>query len=171
MSCTPHLSKYTLFYHAFCCTSLKLWHLQMLFSFFQNFGFLSYYNEMGWGGGGWKGKELSKMTKQICLTLHLRNCTSYDCGFWYTCVKWWYLQQHLFSFFQNSDFSGFSKFINKCRKEILRFAPPSSHVCHFFLYLYSTLSEISYAILCCLPTGKIATFPPTKFDFKCFIFL
>ena len=37
-----------------------------------------------------------------------------------------------FSFFQNSDFSGFSKFINKCQKEILRCALPSSHVCELF---------------------------------------
>ena len=95
---TPYLSKHTSYDCVFCCTSLKWWHLQMLFSFFQNFGFLSCYNEMGWGGGGWKGKELSKMTKQICLTLYLRNCTSYDCGFWYTCVKWWYLQQFFFIF-------------------------------------------------------------------------
>ena len=38
---------------------------------------------------------------------------------------------YVFPFFQNSDFSGFSKFINKCQKEVLRFAPPSSHVCDF----------------------------------------
>ena len=38
--------------------------------------------------------------------LYLRNCT-YDSGFWYRCVKWWYLQQFFFffSFFQNSNFS------------------------------------------------------------------
>ena len=30
--------------------------------------------------------------------LYLRNCT-YDCDFWYTFVKWWYLWQG-FSFFQ-----------------------------------------------------------------------
>ena len=36
-----------------------------------------------------------------------------------------------FSFFQTSDFLGFSKFINKCQKEILRCALPSSHVCDF----------------------------------------
>ena len=29
-------------------------------------------------------------------------------------------------------FSGFSKFINKCKKEILRCVPPSLHVCDFF---------------------------------------
>ena len=38
-----------------------------------------------------------------------------------------------FNFYQNSDFSGFLKFINKCQKEILRCAPPSSHLCDFFL--------------------------------------
>ena len=44
--------------------------------------------------------------KFVCLTPYLRNCTSCDCRFWYTCVKWWYLQQS-FSFFLNSDFLGF----------------------------------------------------------------
>ena len=45
-----------------------------------------------------------------------------------------YLQQ-FFSLFQNSDFSGFSKFIYKCQKEILRCAPPS-HVCDFIHKMY-----------------------------------
>ena len=36
-----------------------------------------------------------------------------------------------FFFFQNSDFSGFSKFISKCQKEILRCVPSSSHVYDF----------------------------------------
>ena len=36
-----------------------------------------------------------------------------------------------FHFFQNSNFSCLSKFINKCQKVILRYAPPSSHVCDF----------------------------------------
>ena len=41
------------------------------------------------------------MTKNsVCLTLYLRNHTSYDCEFWYLCVKWWYLQQ-IFSCFKN----------------------------------------------------------------------
>ena len=123
MSCTPYLSKHTLFYHVFCCTSLKLWHLPILFSLFQNFGFLSCYNGMGADGGGGEVEGL---------TLYLRNCTSYDCGFWYTCVKWWYPQQYFFSFFQNSDFSGFSKFINKCRKEILRLR----HLLHMYVIFF-----------------------------------
>ena len=33
MSVTPYLSKHTSFDCAFCCTSLKWWHLQMLFRF------------------------------------------------------------------------------------------------------------------------------------------
>ena len=128
---------------------------------------------LGWREGGKRVQKLSKMTKQICLTLYLRNCTSYDCGFWHTCVKWWYLQHFFFffSFFHNSDFSGFSKFINKDQKEIMRLAPPSSYMCDFFLYLYPTLSEMPYTILCSMPAGKIARFTPAKFDCRRFIFL
>ena len=56
---------------------------------------------------GKNSKTWSKMTKNyVCLTSYLGNCTSYNCGFWYTCIKWWYLQ-HFFSFFQNTDISGF----------------------------------------------------------------
>ena len=54
---------------------------------------------LGWREGGKRVQKLSKMTKQICLTLYLRNCTSYDCGFWHTCVKCWYLQHFFFFFF------------------------------------------------------------------------
>ena len=37
MACasTPYLSKHTSYDRIFCCTSLKLWHIQMLFTFFQ----------------------------------------------------------------------------------------------------------------------------------------
>ena len=90
--CTPYLSNHTSFYCVFCCSSLKWWHLHMLFSFFQNFSFLHFKD-------GGKCKIWSKMAIQICLTLYLRNCTSYDCGFWYTDVKCWYLQQFLFLYF------------------------------------------------------------------------
>ena len=72
---------------------------------------------------------------KMILTPYLWNCSSYDCGFWYICVNWWYLQQFFFSFFssffQNYDFSGFSKFINKCQKEILKCVPPSLFNCYF----------------------------------------
>ena len=40
-----------------------------------------------------KGKKLSKVTKNyVCLTPYLRNQAFIYCDFWYTCVKWWYLQ-------------------------------------------------------------------------------
>ena len=45
-----------------------------------------------------KGQKMTKKKKKLCLTRYLRNCTSYDCGFWYTCVKWWYLQQFFSSY-------------------------------------------------------------------------
>ena len=59
----------------------------------------------GWGGEeGWRAKNGPKWQKNsVCITPYLRNHTLYDCGFWHTCVKWWYLQQ-LFSFFQNFVF-------------------------------------------------------------------
>ena len=82
------------------------------------------------GGRGLKRQNMAQNDKTFRLTSYLKNCTSYDCGFWYTCVKWWYLQQ-TFSFFQKSGFSGFSKFINKCQKKILTCVSPYSHVCDF----------------------------------------
>ena len=119
----------------FCCTSLKWWHLHMFFHFFKVL--------VLWvvrGEGIKKGKKWSKTTKKFSLTLYLSTCTSYDCDFWYTCVEWWHLQQS-FSFFRKSDFSDFSKFINKCQKEILRCAPFSSHACDFFVRLWLILPQ------------------------------
>ena len=40
---------------------------------------------------------------QIRYVPYLRNSIAYDHYFWYTCVKWWYLQT-FFSVFQNFDF-------------------------------------------------------------------
>ena len=57
---------------------------------------------------------------------------SFDCVFCCTSLKRWHLLV-LFSFFQNSDFFGFSKFINAKRK-FARYAPPSSHVCDFISF-------------------------------------
>ena len=38
----PYLSKHTSYDSVFCCTKLKWWHLKMLFSVFQNVGFLGW---------------------------------------------------------------------------------------------------------------------------------
>ena len=121
----PYLSKHTSYDCVFCGSSFKWWHLQMLCSFF----FSKFW---GWGV---KGQKMTQNDKMI-LTPYLWNCSSYDCGFWYTCVNWWYLQQFFifFSFFQNYDFSGFSKFINKCQKEI------ASHL-HFLTAIWLTYSH------------------------------
>ena len=67
---------------------------------------------------------MAQNDKKICLTPYPRNCTSYDGGFWCAYLKCWYLQQ-IFSFFEKSNFSGFSKFINKCQKGILKSSPLS----------------------------------------------
>ena len=125
-----NLGKHTSHDHVFCCTSLKWWHLQGFFSsFFQNLGFLGCYIGRQ-GGGEVTGQKMAQNDIKFCLTLYLSNCTSYECVFWYTCVKW-YLQQS-FLFFQKSDFSGFSKFISEWQKEIVRCAQPSSHLCNFY---------------------------------------
>ena len=56
-------------------------------------------------GGLVKGQKMASkwQKKSVCLTLYLRNHTSYDGDFWYTCAKWWYLQQ-VFFIFQNFGF-------------------------------------------------------------------
>ena len=41
----------------------------------------------------------------VCRVLYLRNRTSSHHNFWYTYLKWWYLQA-FFTFFKNFDFLG-----------------------------------------------------------------
>ena len=43
------------------------------------------------GRGKGKAKNCPKWQKIRFLTPYIRNYTSYNCGFWYTYVKWWYL--------------------------------------------------------------------------------
>ena len=42
--------------------------------------------------------DISKMTKKFCWSHSISQDASYECGFWYTCVKWWCLI-FLFVFF------------------------------------------------------------------------
>ena len=76
----------------------------------------------GVGGGGCKrAKNGPKWQKKIvCLTPYLRNCTSYDCKFWCTCVKWSYLQ-HIFSFFKILILGGFREIKGKKWSKITNF--------------------------------------------------
>ena len=72
----------------------------------------------------------------------------------------------LFHFFQNTDFSGFPKLINKCQKEIQSCAPSSSHVCDFLSILYfsqndspsKTMKNVFYFIEKALSVLKIFKF-------------
>ena len=79
------------------------------------------------------------MTIKSCLKTYLRNCTSCDWLLLHMCKM--VCPANCF-IFQKSDFSGFSKFINKCQKEILRCAPPSSDGCDFFVKLWLSLSQV-----------------------------
>ena len=47
-----------------------------------------------------KGQKMAQNDKKFCLSVapHLRNHTSHDADFWYTCVKW--CLQQIFSFFK-----------------------------------------------------------------------
>ena len=46
------------------------------------------------------GKKWPKIKNNyICHVSYLRNSIAYDHDFWYTCVKWWYLQAY-FQFFK-----------------------------------------------------------------------
>ena len=96
------------------------------------------------------------MTKKICLTLYLRNCTSYDCGFWYTCKMMIFPAIFIFMFFfyyfQNPDFSGFSKFITKCQKEILRCAH-LHHMCMIFFTKWWPFKNYERCFLFCIKSS------------------
>ena len=123
----------------FCCTSLKWWHLHMLFSFFFNSGFLGCYV-------GVMDKKWPTMTKKDCHPSYLRDCTSYDCGFWYTCVKWWYLQHFFFFFFfsflQNSDFRFFQSLSINAKRKLWDL--PTFFTCVWFFLYFSSLQKGVY---------------------------
>ena len=54
---------------------------------------------------GGKMAKTAQNDKKMSLTLYLRNRTSYECGFWHACVKW-YIQHFLFFMFSNFWFLG-----------------------------------------------------------------
>ena len=87
--CTPYCMKHTSYDCDFWYTCVKWW--QIFFNFFKIF--------ILWLVRGVKGKEMAQNGKKISVTPYLRSRTSYNSGFWYTCVKWWYLQQ-FFSIFR-----------------------------------------------------------------------
>ena len=64
-------------------TRVKWWYLQVFFSFFWFF----------WLVGGKRAKKPKMKNKNcMCHVPYITNSVAYDHDFWYTCVKWWYLQ-------------------------------------------------------------------------------
>ena len=100
--CTPYLIKHTSYMIVIFGTRVKWWHLQMLFSFLQNFDFLGGEEVMG----DRRAKNGLKWQNILSLTPYLRNRTSYHCSFRGTYVKWLYLQQ-FFRFFKILIFRDF----------------------------------------------------------------
>ena len=81
---TPYLRNHAWYDCHLWYTSGNQWYLQV---FFQNFDFL----DCQWGKRAKNGPKWQKiLSVSLCI---LRNRTPYDCEFWYTCVKWFYLQQ------------------------------------------------------------------------------
>ena len=90
LSVAPYISG-TIYHHHlwYTCMYKRIISPGILFIFFSKFWFLG-------SLGGWRegcGKRVKNGPKwqknSIRLTLYLRNHTSYNCDFWYTCVKWW----------------------------------------------------------------------------------
>ena len=102
---------------------------QDAFFIFSKFWFSGLLEEGGGGGGGVKGPKKAQNDKKF-----LSHSVSQEL---YLICLWFLIHMckmispaMFFSFLHNSNFLGFSKFINKCQNEILRCAPPS-HVCDF----------------------------------------
>ena len=93
--CTPYLRNHTSYDCHLWCKCVKLY-LQVFFFYFKILIF--------WVVMGLKGQKMAQNDKKFCLTLYLRNCTSYDCDFWYTCKMM--ISSSNFFIFQNFDFFG-----------------------------------------------------------------
>ena len=65
----------------------------LFFPFFTFFKF-SFFGLLGGWSGGQKCQKKPNMKNDNCIrhALYLRNIIAYGHDFWYTCVKWWYLQ-------------------------------------------------------------------------------
>ena len=110
------------------------------------FIFLKFWFSRLLGGRGLKGQKTAQNNKKICFTSYLRNCTSYDCGFWYTYVKW-YLWQ-IFSLFQKSDFFLVFQISSINTKRKFWGVPHLPHICvFFFVKLWLLLSQNITCIL------------------------
>ena len=145
----------------FCCTSLKWWH-QCFFDLFKILVFWVVRVE------GVKSQKMAQSDKKICITSYLRNFTSYDCGFWYTCVKWWYLQKNFFHFFESLIFLVFQNLSIKSKRKFCGVSH-LPHMCVIVLLNYDFVpagvikDRITKTYPKCL-NGKLS-----PYDLSCFI--
>ena len=103
----------------------------MLFSFFQEFGFLFFFCFFfGWRGR--RAKNGPKWNDKRKLSHHSVFQELYLMWLWLLVLMCKMMMSPAIFFI--FCFSGFSKFINKCQKEFLSCAPPSSHVCDFIWF-------------------------------------
>ena len=109
----PYLRNSIAYDHYFWYNCVKWWYLQVLFNFFEIFIFSFFVSQELYLIWLWFLVHMCKMMISPAIFLF-----------------------YFFLFFQNSEFLGFSKFINKCQKEIIRCVPPS-HVCDFSYILVS----------------------------------
>ena len=133
---TPYLSMHISYDCVFSYTSLKWWNLQMFFSFFFKFWLSELLGERGLNV-----QKMAQNNKKICLTSLL---TSW---LWFSVHICKMISPAIFLIFFKVWFLGFSKFINKCPKEIPRCAPHSWHLCDFFVKLWLILSQNMTCIL------------------------
>ena len=94
----PYLRNSIAYDHDFCYTRVKLWYLPAFFPFFWNCNFLGCYL-----GKRAKDCKIIKSNNYICHVSYLMNRKACDHDFWYTCVKWWYVQE-FFLIFWNFHF-------------------------------------------------------------------
>ena len=147
---TPYLSKHTSYDLVFCCTSLKLCHFPIIFSFFKKFWFsglcvCACVGGGGMRGGGYEGKKWPKMTKNLSHSVSQELYPIQLQFLVYICKIM--ISPAIFYFFNILIFLVFQKLINKCQKEILRCVPPSSHVYDFFVYYSFDYPRWQYLLL------------------------
>ena len=101
-SIAPYLRNRTSSNHNFLYTCVKWSYIQPFFHFFEILIF--------WVVMGVKGQKIAqpkiKNNNYIRHASYLRNSIAYNHGFWYTCVKWWYLHG-FFSFCWYFHFLGY----------------------------------------------------------------
>ena len=117
---TPYLRNSITYGHDFWYNCVKWWYLEAFFYFFEMFIFGAVM--------GVNGKKQPKMKNNyIYHTPYLRSSTTYGHDFWYTCVKWWYLEA-FFSFFWTFHFLGCQSGVIKRAKKHLQQLHPSHAV-------------------------------------------